>query len=244
MTGLFILLLLFLAVIYGISFGVFKLIWILFKKKRNFWPLILAGISTFLICVLCVVGIWWAAQRMITPFKPLFSQVQNHPEQVFGPQLYHDTTFPFELTVFDGMTFSDWITLKPVNIKIGLDTNYFKKANTDEEKPFLLATFVRYTQADSTEPFEEIKKVLETKDRRLQIQTQTQTTINGLPAYLIKAIAYSNQGPLQAWLGAYHTGKNELFYLLFLAPDDKNEAQVQEMLQSFRLTQPEIESHF
>ena len=52
MTGLLILLLFVLAAIYGLFFLFFKLIWLLFKKHKNKWPLILAGISTFISCLL------------------------------------------------------------------------------------------------------------------------------------------------------------------------------------------------
>ena len=74
------------AVLYGIFFLLFKLIWVLCKKQRNFWPLILAGAATLLV----IVGVVWAAastvNRYVVPFTPIIQAAQTRTEPVYGAQ--------------------------------------------------------------------------------------------------------------------------------------------------------------
>ena len=129
------------AVLYGIFFLLFKLIWVLCKKQRNFWPLILAGAATLLV----IVGVVWAAastvNRYVVPFTPIIQAAQTRTEPVYGAQAYTDPRFGFGLTLYDGTVFSDWINL-PDNgpsLLVGVDTNVFVTNSMQEDNTPLAA---------------------------------------------------------------------------------------------------------
>lgn len=232
--SLLIMLLVVLAIVYAVFFGIFKLIWIIFKKERNFWPLVLAGVSTVGFAALIVGGTWWAAHKIIRPFTPIITSVQNNPTKVFGPWDYRDNTYPFELTVFDGMAFSDWMHFSPVALKLGLDTNAFKKP-TDENANFWGIVLAVNSKSDEKEPFKPLQEALSSKDRRLKITYQESTVINGLPAYKAEGIAYSNRGPLNAWVAAYHTAPTEVTYVAVISSSENEAEKATTVLNSFHL---------
>ncbi len=128
------------AILYGIFFLFFKLIWILFKKQRNFWPLILAGVAT----VLLLAGTVWATvytlNKFLQPFTPIIEAVQSRTEPVYGAYPYADTRYPFSLTLYDGTVLSDWIDVENISFKVGFDTNVFFY-ESDEEDGFFPFTF-------------------------------------------------------------------------------------------------------
>ena len=140
------------AVLYGIFFLLFKLIWVLCKKQRNFWPLILAGAATLLV----IVGVVWAAastvNRYVVPFTPIIQAAQTRTEPVYGAQAYTDPRFGFGLTLYDGTVFSDWINL-PDNgpsLLVGVDTNVFVTNSMQEDNTPLAAYLLVRAETKNT----------------------------------------------------------------------------------------------
>lgn len=242
MIGLITFILAALAVTYAVFFCVFKLIWVLLKKERNFWPLTLAGAGTLLMALLIGGTFWWTYHKVMAPFQPIITSVKNNPQLVFGERTYQDAVYPFEMTVFDGMEYSDWIAMLNMHLKIGIDTNVFKEKD-NEDSSFLMTMLVQAPPTDTTDPFAPLKEVLSSaaKQRRLEISSQEETVINGVPAYLVSGVAYTNNGLVSLWLGGYVAPTGDTYYVTVLGIGSKNFAdQANTMLQSVRVATPEL----
>jgi len=243
MITLFALALIAAGIIYLIFFGIFKLIWMLLKSKRNFWPLVLAAVGTFLFCACIGIGAWWGVKKLIAPFNQMITRAKANPEVVLGERTYKDDRFPFELTVFDGMDFSEWISFDRSHVKIGVDTNIFKtKAPTDNS--FFSIVLARTPIQNKEDPFAQWKNLKNEPNTQnnLRIVNEEETTVNGLPAYRVDAVAYSNRGALDIWGVIIAADSETLYYVIVteLGNEEKKE-QVETILRSFRTpaaTQP------
>jgi len=227
-----------LAVIYAVFFCIFKLIWVIFKKDRNFWPIVLAGVFTLLVSVGIGFGTYIVAQKLMAPVKQMIADVRANPQQIFGQRTYKDAVYPFELTVFDGMDYSDWINLSDIHLKGGIDTNVFKKGY-NENKPFLMSAIVR-TPADEKEPFRAfINSMHDNKNTqyRIKILSEGKTLINGMDGYEIACIFYSNRGPLDARIVAVMAPDRHLYYIGVISLGENTLGkEAVTMLHSFRFT--------
>ncbi len=227
------------AVLYGIFFLIFKLIWMLFKKQRNFWPLILAGAATLLV----IVGMVWATfstvNRYIVPLSPIIEAAQARTEPVYGAKAYTDPRYGFGLTLYDGTVFSDWIDL-PDNgpsLLVGTDTNMFVQGADNDVTIYLL---VRTKNTNNT------AGALETA-RQLAQQAQ-QAQFSGEVAVENVAPAYAGPGGTAAIITGTlssdsHPGQ-ELPFMLLIAKEDntlyallgleETPGQAEKTLRSFR----------
>ena len=135
---LFVLALLAAAILYGIFFLLFKLIWVLCSKQRNFWPLILAGAATLLTIIAMVWAVYSTVNKYLLPLTPIVETIQTQQQPVYGPHAYKDQRFGFGLTLYDGTVLSDWIDLPDggPSLLVGVDTNFFLNTAPQEEKPF------------------------------------------------------------------------------------------------------------
>lgn len=122
MVLLIIFALLALAVLYGIFFLIFKLIWLLLKKHSNFWPLILAGVASVLLIAASVLLSVSAFNRFVRPFNPIIDAVSAQQPQ-YGEHTYTAPDDAFSVTLYDGMVPSDWIHVNDLDVLVGLDTN-------------------------------------------------------------------------------------------------------------------------
>ena len=123
-------LIIFSAVVFGIFFVIFKIGFLLFKKKRNFWPLVLAAITTLLLVALTTIATYTVYQRFTKPFAPIIQAAKNIVQPITGTNTYTDSRYGFSLTLYDGMTLGDWIALKnqhDMDLLAGLDVNIFAK---------------------------------------------------------------------------------------------------------------------
>ena len=111
------------AVLYGIFFLVFKLIWILFKKQGNFWPLILSGIATVLVIGSCAFLMLSTFNRYVRPLTPIAEAASAAKEPSYGQHLYADPRYGFTLTLYDGIVPSEWIDFDQVSLLVGVDVN-------------------------------------------------------------------------------------------------------------------------
>lgn len=135
-----------LAVLYGIFFLIFKLIWLLFKKQRNLWPLILAGVATVLLLVATVLLTVSAFNRFVQPFSPIIDAVSAQ-QPLYGERTYTAPNGAFSLTLYDGLVPSDWIRLNNLDILVGIDTNAL--ISSDEQQQ--LDGFVVIKQAKDSD---------------------------------------------------------------------------------------------
>lgn len=238
MITLIILSLIALGIIYLLLFGILKLIWILCKSNRNFWPLVLAGAGTLLFCISFIAASWWGFRMVMEPFKPMIARVKANPQIIIGNRVYQDDTFPFELNVFDGMDFSQWILFDKTNLKIGVDTNAFK--NKDANKDSFLALLILRTPIQNKEdpfaPWQSFKNDPNAKNR-FKIIREERTTINGLPAYRIEGEAYSNRGLQKAWIAIIAGNDDTLYFLVMTEFGNKDmTSQINATLNSFKIT--------
>ena len=241
MTILIILALLALGVIYAVFFLLCKVAWLIFKSHSNKGPLITAGVCTVLLSVLIGAGIWLGTRAVLAPFQGIKARIAQNPTPVYGEHTYQDEHFPFELTVYDGMDFADWINLGGVQVKLGIDTNAFKKdAAGKRPENFLMAVLVRQSAIDDKAPLEVLENQLEMAQaqRRLTLSSAQYTTVNGLPAYQAQGEAYSNRGKVNFWVTSVQTAPDTLYYIGALALNDTPDIQTQAlgMENSFRLT--------
>jgi len=236
MIILFVSLLFVLAVIYAVFFCIFKLIWVILKKERNFWPLVLAGVFTFLLGIGVVCGTYVVAKKVMAPFQQLINNIQSNPDMVIGQSTYKDPVYPFEMTVIDGMDYSDWFDLSNVSLKGGIDTNVFKKGY-DKNKPFLMSILMR-NQEDEKDPLKSFKESARDEkkgDNRIKVTREGETTINGLPAYEIEGVLDSNRGPVDFKVGAILApDKHSYVIIVFSLGENTLGTQADTMIKSFR----------
>ena len=240
MITLIILLLIVVGIIYLLFFGILKLIWILCKSNRNFWPLILAGVGTILFCTCVGLGIGWGVKKVMAPFKEVIARTKSNPEITLGPRTYQDDRFPFQLTVFDGMDFSKWIPIGKAYLKIGVDTNFFK-TKSSTEKSMLSLLLVRTPVENKENPFAQWENLKNDpgSQTHFKITSEEETTINGFPARRIDAVGYSNRGPLDTSLTIVNVDNQTLYYLIIMNfGNEKKTDQIETTLSSFARPAP------
>lgn len=240
MTGLILLLLIAAAVVYAVFFLIFKVIWMIIKKQSNKWPLILAGVCTVLFCGAVVGGTVWGVYKVMKPFSGIAERVKANPTPVYGQTVYTDPEYGFQLTVFNGMDFSDWMHFGEADVKLGIDTNVFKKDNAGKniEEPVTLAALVRL----ENEPDQTSVKALEqglkaNKDRRLEVNEINRTSVDGHPALYVSGTAYGNRGEsVPVWLLAAENGKYVYYIGIMEITKDGNSTVPEQTVQSLRFT--------
>lgn len=231
MTGLVIFLLIVLAAMYGVFFLLFKLIWLLFKKHKNKWPLILAGISTVLSCILLAGLMVWGIGKLLAPFRPLQQRIESHPQPQYGLTVYTDPQYHFTLQLPDGVDFSEWISLSGAETKLGINTNLFKKDASGNKiaGPVTITALVRQTQnIDTQNPFGAFENALISRQQanRLKLEEYGPQIIDGMPGYYVHGILYTKQGPFSVWIKAIY--KDHAIIYVFATTLSENEIIQQE----------------
>lgn len=240
MTILIIMALIVLAVVFAVFFLFFKVLWLLFKKHTNTGPLIGAAVCTIGCTLLAAFTVYSGYKAIITPFQGIIANVKANPAPVYGERTYTDDKYPFVLTVYDGMDFSKWITLGGVQLKLGIDTNAFKKdaAGKAHENP-LFSILLRQTDVTSADPFEDLQKQLKSAQdqRRIELTDMSPTEVNGLPAYQVSGEAYSDRGKINFWLTAVLEKPSTVYYIGILSLQDTPALteQIQTTTHSFKL---------
>ncbi len=241
MTILIILALLALVAVYAVFFLLCKVGWLIFKSHSNKGPLITAGVCTVLLSVLVGGGIWLGTRAILAPFQGIKARIAQNPAPIYGEHTYQDERFPFELTVYDGMDFSNWINLGGLQLKLGADTNLFKKDSAGKTpQNGLFALLIRQAPIEAEDPLSVLPSQLQAAQaqRRLTVTSAQLTTINGLPAYQAQGEAYSNRGKVNFWVTNFQADPGTLYYVVILALNDTPEITQQAlgMENSFRLT--------
>lgn len=240
MTGLILLLLIAAAVVYAVFFLIFKVIWMIIKKQSNKWPLILAGVCTVLFCGAAIGGAVWGVYKVMKPFSGIVERVKANPQPVYGQTVYTDPEYGFQLTVFNGMDFSDWMHFGKADVKLGIDTNVFKKDNAGKnmEGPVTVAALARLENEPDETSVQAWEQALKAnKDRRLEVNEIRRTSIDGRPALYVSGTAYSNQGDsIPVWLLAAEDGKYVYYIGIMEITKDENSTVPEQTLQSLRFT--------
>lgn len=229
-----------LVIIYAVFFLLCKIGWLIFKSPSNKGPLITAGICTGLTALVIGLGIWMGVNAVKAPFRGMINRVKQNAAPVYGARTYQDDAFPFTLTVYDGMDFSDWITWGRVKFKLGIDTNAFKKdASGQTPKKFLMSGIVRYPLADNLHSLDALNTQLQEAQaqHRLTLTSSGLSEINGLPAYRAQGEAYTNRGKIYFWLAVVQTNSGALYYLgaISAQEDPTLQNQANAMLSSFKV---------
>ncbi|WP_428054316.1 hypothetical protein [Candidatus Avelusimicrobium stercoris] len=238
MTILVILFLLGIVAVYAVFFLLFKVIWMILKKNSNKWPLILAGVATVLLGLCSALAVYWGVKKVTAPFKPIIAAAQT-AAPVYGESTYQAPEYGAELTVYDGMTFSDWMQLGDVDLTVGIDTNAFKKdAAGKTPKAVTFAGIARQRNADE-DPFKDFNEVVVSiqNRRQLEIHSSEKATINGREALLVSGTAYSNQGnSVPFWLSVVPADNHQVYYVVAGTVDGPDQLLAKSMVESLHLT--------
>ena len=237
MSGLVLFLLLVIAAVYGVFFLIFKGIWLLLKKHANKWPLILAAISTVLSGLMLVGLILWGIGTILKPFRPMQQRWQQNPQPIYGVRTYTDPVYHFTLQLPDGMDYSEWMDFDGMSLKLGINTNLFKKDASGEkiQGPVVLSMLLRQTKNIQPEqPFAGLEEELrqQSNQRRLDLQQNFALTIDGYPAYYATGTAYSNRGPVPFWLQAIYQDGAIIYAVSTQINDKQNTGEAAQMIVS------------
>lgn len=241
MIALILLLLIAAAVIYAVFFLIFKVIWMIIKKQSNKWPLILAGVCTLLFCAGSAALIGWGSYKIIKPFTGIMERIKANPQPVYGQTEYTDPEYGFTLTVFNGMDFSEWMHFDGADVKLGIDTNVFKKDNAGKnvKGPVTLAALLRTANKPDETSVSAVETALKAnKDRRIDIDKMYTTAIDGNPALYVSGTVYGNGGEsVPVWFMAAENGKHVYYVGIMDFAKDGNNSQVPEQtLHSLRFS--------
>ena len=209
MFGLLIFVLLVIAITYGVFFLFFKGIWLLCKKHKNLWPLVLAGISTFVTMLALAALTAWGVMLILEPFLPMKQRWEEHPQPIYGTHAYTDPAYQFTLQLPDGMDYSEWIDFDGYSVKLGFNTNLVKKdqAGNEISGPLLFSILIRQTkQVNPVSPFEVLEKELlkQATEKRLTLQEHREIEVNGYPGYYATGVAHTDRGNVPLWLQAVY----------------------------------------
>lgn len=233
------------AVLYGLFFLVFKLIWLLFKSKRNVWPLILAGVSTLLLAGLLILTTYKTYQYFMQPLQPIIQAVTQRSQPVYGAQLYTAPDNEFTLILYDGMVLSDWITLPTSQILIGLDTNALLSQKNPQQPNAAfsgLALLKQPLQEGQDAPsivnqlVEQIERIPSSKGSiELDDDPEPINVDSDNPGFLLTGTIYSDAAQEGVPAAALIATRDQYSYILF-AFDNGPDASAWNTLRSFRFS--------
>ena len=124
------------AALYLFFFLIFKLICVLCKNKRNFWPLVLSGIATGLIVLVVGYYSYKVYKNVFKPLAPISNAIKLHNQPLFGTRAYTAPDGDFTLTLHNGLFMSDYFNIEPVKFLVGVDINSFFKNNQQNQNSF------------------------------------------------------------------------------------------------------------
>ena len=134
---------------FGVFFLIFKLIWLLCKKKRNFWPLVLSGSCTALLLVVLTVATYQAYKHFSEPFQPIIAALSSKQPPQYGTQTFTDPQQRFSLVTHDGVVMSRWIDFSPeAQFLVGLDVNPIRQSGKTSPERLSGVLLARQQQND------------------------------------------------------------------------------------------------
>jgi len=144
---------------FALFFLIFKLIWILCKKKSNFWPLTISGVLAGVIVLAVGIFSYGIYKQYVKPFDPIVETVKAQKTLQEGHKLYTNPQ-GFAITLYDGTTMSNWIHIDDWNFLVGVDTNMFINKNNSKQ-PISLYLLGHETDDDPENAHQIMAKVVE-----------------------------------------------------------------------------------
>lgn len=248
MSGLIIFALLAAALLYGVFFLIFKLIWILFQNKRNLWPLILAGAATLLVMAAFIWAGFRVVNNVVRPFDPIITQFQTQTEPIYGEKEFVSDD-GFQMTLYNGMTLSDWIKWPGLRALAGVDLNAkFEQQSAAQDAYFL--GLLRLTQDKADTPQEMAETIVSAVENvnldegKIEIESFPESADVGPygEASLMRLRIYAEQGendeqPVSVLCSVLTAKRDEVsYYVAGCAFGDSPNAEAS--VKSFRFTQP------
>ena len=225
-------------VVFAVFFLIFKLIWLLLKKNTNKWPLILAGVSTVLFAVAVAGAVMWGVKTVMAPFSGMIARVKTNPQPIYGTHVYTDPSYNFELTLPDGVDFSEWMNFQEAAVKAGINTNIFKKDNAGKtiKGPVLFSVIIYQKNADANNPFKSLQEIAkENTSRQLEILHHGPVEISGKPGYEMSGIGYSNRGEkIPFWSRSLFDGQG-IVYMISTAFTEQDTQPAQQLVNSLQV---------
>lgn len=124
------------AALYLFFFLIFKLICVLCKNKRNFWPLVLSGIATGLIVLVVGYYSYKLYKNVFKPLAPISQAISLHKQPLFGTRAYTAPDGDFTLTLHNGLFMSDYFDFGQIKFLVGADINAFLKKSQQGQNPY------------------------------------------------------------------------------------------------------------
>ncbi len=233
------------AVVYGVFFLIFKLVWVIAGKNRNKWPLILAGTATVLLFAAVTLSALAGINTYVKPFMGLAEKAMNKTQVTTGVRPYKDPQHGFTVNLFGGTEMSDWLRSGDINMIVGFDTNLgpiYKelKAKGNENAVAPVSGFAVVAVRED-EPVDVRHFLQETVQQILEAQTP-QFRIIGEPDYSIADSAFlkgettTNQGyKMKVYIMLSAQNNNTYFTVGMAAGNPAYEQQVEEEIRSFRM---------
>lgn len=246
MTALIILGLVCAAVLYGIFFLIFKLIWLLFKRKRNLWPLLLAGAATAAFITLAAVATTHAVRTFVRPFNPIIEAARTQTAPVYGRRPYTDARYGFGLTLYNGTVMSEWIDWNNFSLLAGVDTNALLRNKAGQSGgPFAMFALLREVKdedADAEKIMNDIVRQISQAQFQGRVETEEPAPDfigGGAQAYFVSGTFYNSSVPegMPFSLLVAAQGKTVYYVVGFGHTPD---GEVTDTVRSFRFSGPPV----
>ena len=177
-------------VVYAGFFLVFKLGWIIAGKKRNKWPLILAGLATVLLFAVVVGALIFGTNKYVLPVMELVDKTAQKTTLTTGVRPYTDPKYGFTINLAGGTEMSKWIKYKKnQDLLIGLDTNMGillrqqkQQPSKDRQLPPMSALIIA---VDKRKPVQDVTKFLNYQANKFIKASGTNYTVTAEPDYSI-----------------------------------------------------------
>ena len=151
----------FLAIVFGLSFLFFKLICVLAQNKSNKLPLILAGVITGLVALFTGWASYKIYKQVFKPIMPIVETAKNYKQPVYGEKIYTDSKYGFSFTQYNGTVFGDWFDFSKMQCLVGIDLNVLLQQRQQEKQtPFTGFVLVRYIQPQPEDASQQMQYIL------------------------------------------------------------------------------------
>ena len=206
------------ALVYVGFFLIFKLGWVIAGKKRNKWPLILAGLATVVLFAIAIISIMLGVNKYVMPFMELVDKTMQKTEITTGIRPYTDPKYGFTINLFGGTEMSKWIEIdSEQSIAAAFDTNagaIIKKnqgqQNNKAQTP--ISGFVAYIQKDK--PLANVQEYLQEQANEIAEKQSQQFQLTAEPDFSVPNTVFL-QGK-----GESQNGMPVTVYITFAAQDD------------------------
>lgn len=196
------------ALVCGVFFLIFKLIWLLFGNHSNKAPLWLAAGVTLLLAGMAVMSVYSTYNTFAKPIVTMAQNIEKKTTVTKGTRLYKNDQFGYAFTALGGMEFSDWINYQGFHMQVAVDANPFvatRNNKTDKQNASysgVLTFVIDNDQEDDTDDlfekaqdaFEQARESVSAKGTLTLNQPQKVTLAQGQPALFTEGTykPYSN----------------------------------------------------